>query len=377
MFKADISCNGIADGNAGVEVSGGTPPYTYKWSTGAETSTIGNIGPGTYTVTVTDSNEIEAQNGVNLADISPVAIELIVTDGTCGNKGIIEAIVTGGIGPFQYAWSTGSFQTSIQDLEEGEYSLTVTDRGSCDISESTSVLVYGEGLQLSEEFTNPTCTEASDGKISISQTGGQDPIEYLWNDGSQGTSIENLKAGTYSISAQDALGCTDGFVIILRDPDELIVEIINQNNSLFARVEGGTPPYSYEWSNGVTGSAVISNLATGEYYLTVTDNNGCMADDVGDVLGPLSAESIAQIESFQMFPSIVKDQLQVQLQLLQSEQISFDIFSTNGQLLNKQIVQGQNLNLSLNNILNLQSGLYFMRISSNEGWSFTEKFIKQ
>ena len=122
---------------------------------------------------------------------------------------------------------------------------------------------------------------------------------------------------------------------------------------------------------------MISNLATGEYYLTVTDNNGCMADDVGDVLGPLSAESIAQIESFQMFPSIVKDQLQVQLQLLQSEQISFDIFSTNGQLLNKQIVQGQNLNLSLNNILNLQSGLYFMRISSNEGWSFTEKFIKQ
>ena len=203
------------------------------------------------------------------------------------------------------------------------------------------------------------------------------PVNFTWNDGTVGTSIENLGAGTYSVSAVDAFGCTDGFVIFLEDPDELKVEVINQNNSLFAKVEGGNPSYEYEWSNGVTGSAVISNLETGEYFLTVTDSNGCSSDGVGEVLGPLSANTISQIESFSLYPSLVQHDLQVQLQLLQSENLSFDIFSTSGQLINSQQTMGQNINLGINNISNLQSGLYLLRISAESGWSFTEKFIKR
>lgn len=377
MFKADVSCAGMTDGNAGVAASGGVGPYTYLWSTGATTSTIGNLGPGTYTVTVTDNAGTVENNGVNLKDLDPIKVELNVTDGICGRLGKIAATVTGGIGPFQYDWNNGSFASEIQDLDEGEYSVTVTDRGSCDTPESAAVLVFGEGLALNASFLDPSCVGAMDGNIAVSQTGGQLPITYTWNNGNTSTTLENLGAGMYSISAVDALGCNDGFVIILRDPDQLVVELINQNNSLFAKVEGGNPPYKYEWSNGVTGSAVISNLASGEYYITVTDNNECEANDMADVLGPLSAADINEIESFQLFPNIVHSELNVQLRLLQSENVSFEIFSTNGQLLKSQEIYGQNINQGFSDLSNLQTGLFFLRISSDAGWSFTEKFIKQ
>ena len=377
MFKSDVSCAGMNNGNAGVEVIGGTEPFTFLWSTGAETSTIGNLGPGVYTVTVTDSNGQALNDGVSLDEVEPLEIDLVTTDGTCGDLGEIQAFVSGGIGPFQYIWSNGKIETEIRDLEQGEYSVTVSDRGACHTSVSESVIVYGEGLKLDGTFTRPSCVGATDGSISVSQTGGQMPVMFTWSDGTGTTSIDNLGAGEYSVSAVDAFGCTDGFVIFLQDPDELKVEVINQNNSLFAKVEGGNPSYKYEWSNGVTGSAVISNLETGEYFLTVTDSNGCSSDGVGEVLGPLSANLIAQIESFSMFPSLVQNELQVQLQLRQSENLSFDIFSTSGQLINSQKINGQHINLSIDNITNLQDGLYLMRISSDSGWSFTEKFIKQ
>lgn len=378
MFKSDVSCAGMADGNAGVEVLGGLEPFTYLWSTGAETATIGNLNPGIYTVTVVDANGEELNNGVSLTEIDPISIGFQVTDGMCGDLGKIQAIITGGIGPFQYLWSNDKFESEIRNLEEGQYNLSVTDRGRCETVNEASVMVYGEGLKLSGEFVKPSCVGTSDGRISVSQTGGQMPIVYKWSDGTESsTSLENLKAGTYSISAEDAFGCTDGFVVILDDPDALEVEVINQSNSLFAKVEGGNPSYEYQWSNGVTGSAVISNLETGEYFLTVTDSNGCEANSLGEVLGPLSAENIAQIEDFTLYPSIVQNELKINLQLQESENISFEIFSTNGQLISNQQNRGQHMNLPLENISNLPSGLFFLRISSETGWSFTEKFIKQ
>jgi hypothetical protein len=377
MFKSDVTCAGMTNGNAGVEVIGGTEPFTYLWSTGAETSTIGNLGPGIYTVTVTDSDGEVLNDGVSLDELGPLEINLVTTDGTCGDLGTIQAFVTGGIGPFQYIWSNGKIETEIRDLEQGEYSVTVSDRGSCHTSESVSVNVFGDGLKLEGTFTRPSCVGATDGSISATQTGGQMPVNFMWSDGTITTSIDNLAAGTYSVSAVDAFGCTDGFVILLEDPDELIVEVINQNNSLFAKVEGGNPSYEYKWSNGVTGSAVISNLETGEYFLTVTDSNGCSSDGVGEILGPLSANTISQIESFSMFPSMVQNELQVRLQLKQSEKLSFDIYTLHGQLISSQKINGQIINLNINNVSNLQGGLYLMRISSDSGWSFIEKFIKQ
>ena len=157
MFKQDISCSGVSDGNAGVAVSGGIPPYSYTWSTGEESSTIGSLSPGTYLVTVTDSNGTSEFNAVNLADITPMEVELRALDGYCGDLGKITAIVTGGLGPYFYNWSNGSFESEIRDVDQGTYSVVVTDRGNCPIEKEEDVVVNGEGLKLNVSIEKPSC----------------------------------------------------------------------------------------------------------------------------------------------------------------------------------------------------------------------------
>jgi len=377
MFKSDISCAGASDGNAGADVSGGIEPYLYIWSNNAETATIGNLGPNTYTVTITDAAGNTITNGVNLPEVEPLEVVLIAEDGKCGKLGKVRAEVSGGIGPYFYDWSNGKFEPEIRDVEQGTYDVTVTDRGRCPVEKTAEVIVHGEGLDLSAVFELPSCSGDADGWISISQTGGEMPIEYMWVDGPSGTNRENLESGTYSISAVDAFGCVDGMEIILPDRELLAVEIINQNNSLFAKVEGGTPSYEYSWSNGVTGSSVISNLETGEYSLTVEDSRGCISFGFGDVLGPLSTNGISAIEQFSLYPTLVHSELFLQLELSSSESISAEIYSLDGQSQKRKESEGQNIQFQFSDLDKLNTGLYLVKISSTSGWSFSEKFIKR
>ncbi len=377
MFKSDISCAGLNDGNAGADVSGGQQPYTFLWSNNQQSQTISDLSPDVYIVTVTDATGNTISAGVNLPALDPISVELITEDGFCGDGGKIRAVVTGGVGPFQYIWSNNKIETEIRDLEQGVYSVTVTDRGECDIVESAEVIVNGEGLSLTSEFNLPSCVGDSDGMISISQTGGQMPIDYMWENGNLNTTRENISAGTYSIFAVDAYGCTDGIVIILPDPDLLEAEIINQNNSLFAKAEGGTPAYEYTWSNGITGSTVISNLEVGAYSLTIEDSKGCSAIAFGDILAPLSASDIVQIEKYTMYPSLVQNELNIQVDLKGSENLSFEIYSVQGQRLKSYSSNGQNIKQSITDLSALSTGLYILHVSSSAGWSFSDKFIKQ
>jgi len=375
MSKQEISCNGSTDGKASVFPSGGEAPYQYLWSNGETSQTILDIGPGTYEVTVTDANGLQGQNATGLLEIEPLALELIVTDGKCGKLGQIEAILSGGLGPFQYLWSDGSFGRQIKELEQGTYSLTITDRNACPIVESAGVLVFDD-LILSTDFVVPTCFGGDDGYISVSQTGGQQPVEYLWNDGSTETSIENLSAGTYSIFAVDAFGCTNGLVIQLDDIDELKVKLVEQNNSLYAEVEGGTPSYDYSWSNGVTGSAVISNLNSGEYGITVEDAKGCIADAKGEVLDPLNTGNIESLRSFALTPTLVTNDLALEIVLDNAQNVNYDIYSSNGFMILTSTSSESEARISFPNVKKLASGVYYVKVSSDQGWTFTDRFIK-
>ena len=376
MEKQEISCAGMNDGNARVKVSGGNAPYSYKWSNGEETSLINDIGSGVYTITVSDSNGNTALNAVSLLDVEPISVVLDIEDGKCGNLGKITAKVTGGLGPFQYNWSNGGFDSQIRNLEEGEYSLKVTDRGSCPTYQSADIIIHGEGLAIKSEFELPTCSGDGNGQISIKQTGGEMPIDYLWNNGSTGVSLSNVAAGTYSVFAIDAFGCTDGLVIFLPEPEPLNVDIINQSNSLLAKVEGGSPSYSYVWSNGATGTTVLSNLSPGTYGLTVDDKNGCTASDMADVLGPLTAQDIDSVNSFSLHSTQIHNIIEVKLALSFPQEISFRVYDQSGALINIQNESGASFNKALQLSADLPAGILYVHISSSEGWYFTDKVVK-
>jgi hypothetical protein len=140
-------------------------------------------------------------------------------------------------------------------------------------------------LDLTAGFqSDPLCANGMDGSATVGATGGVQPYTYSWNNGSTGTSLSMLSAGTYTAFVTDGNGCTDSVSVILTDPAAIsIAESLSDprcfegnTGSIDLTVSGGTPAYTYQWNTTPpqTG-ATANNLTAGTYSCTVTDNNGC------------------------------------------------------------------------------------------------------
>ncbi|MBK6965471.1 MAG: SprB repeat-containing protein [Bacteroidales bacterium] len=116
-------------------------------------------------------------------------------------------------------------------------------------------------------------------------TGGTSPFTYLWNDPSAQTlaTATGLAAGTYTVTITDANGCTATAQAIITQPTALSGGAVatsstcgNANGSVDLSVSGGTPAYTYAWSNGATTQDLV-NVVANTYSVTITDANGCTA----------------------------------------------------------------------------------------------------
>ena len=278
------------NGSAQVVATGGTAPYTYTWSTGADTSSIDNLDAGIYYVTVEDADGSTATDSVTIFNAAPMTISITSTNETAtgANDGTAEALVSGGWSPYTYAWSNGSITSLITGLAPGSYSVTVTDNSSCTAEQSIIINAFAcPGLTLETNILYPSCFANCDGSIAITGIGqGTAPFTYLWDDGNTTPMILNLCAGDYTVTVTDANGCVITENYPIAPPQELSVNADstnenaqNQNNgTAWAAPVGGTLPYSYLWNNGSTDSLML-NLTPGTYLVTVTDAHGCTAMD--------------------------------------------------------------------------------------------------
>ncbi|CAN0507029.1 unnamed protein product, partial [Discosporangium mesarthrocarpum] len=127
------------------------------------------------------------------------------------------------------------------------------------------------------------CNGETTGSLSLTITGGLPPYSVSWSDGTTGTERLNLGAGTYGYTVTDANQCTFTGAPEITEPPALALDpvIINitcfgdQNGSIDPQLSGGTPPYSYAWSNAAT-TPTLSDLDPGVYSLVVTDANDCV-----------------------------------------------------------------------------------------------------
>ena len=274
-------CNG-QNGSASVTVSGGTPPYTYLWNTGATTPTITGLTPGSYSVTVTDGHFCTAFGLVYLPAPNPPQVTIFGESPDCNGaqNGFASAMVTGGAPPLTYLWNTGATTPTIQGLGAGTYSLTVTDALGC--SDSASItLTQPDTLIIDVVLTPPLCAGDSNGSIQVSGWGGTPPYTYQWNTGSTSPLLTGIPAGIYTVTVTDANGCALSQNIELPEPPPLMVQVSTTpsacngaTGTATATASGGTPPYSFQWSNGQTGPTA-TGLAPGTYTLTVTDAHNC------------------------------------------------------------------------------------------------------
>lgn len=134
----NVSCNGGSNGSATVNVSGGTAPYTYSWSTNSSTGATANgLTAGIHTVTVKDAlNVIKTQDFI-ITQPTALTAGISKTDATCGeSNGVASVSVSGGTAPYTYLWSNGATTSSISNLAPGNYSVLITDANGCATSNS-------------------------------------------------------------------------------------------------------------------------------------------------------------------------------------------------------------------------------------------------
>ncbi|HRI00432.1 MAG TPA: T9SS type A sorting domain-containing protein [Saprospiraceae bacterium] len=132
-------------------------------------------------------------------------------------------------------------------------------------------------------FSNISCNGGADGSIKVTASSGQTPYNYLWNTGATTAMISNLVAGSYSCTVTDANNSEAVVSKTLTEPSAININpVIHKDNvcygeskgSLQVSATGGTPQYTFKWSTGAIGNS-ISNLAKGDYGITVTDSKNC------------------------------------------------------------------------------------------------------
>ncbi len=283
----DVSCFGGTNGTASIGVTGGTTPYTYSWTSGGSTAVASGLAAGSYTVSVSDANNC-TQSATILISQPPVLLSSIPasTSVSCfgGNNGTAASSVTGGTGPYTYAWTpTGGTSINATGLVSGNYSVTITDAHNCTTA-STVFIPQPAVLNASiPASTNVLCFGGNDGSATANASGGTAPYNYVWSPlGGTTNSASGLVAGNYSVAITDAAGCTSTAPVAITQPTLLNVvtntvsALCNfSNGSASTVVNGGTPPYTYLWAPGGATTTSISAIPAGAYSVTVTDGTGC------------------------------------------------------------------------------------------------------
>ncbi|PCE65053.1 Ig-like domain-containing protein [Sediminicola luteus] len=219
---SDVTTPGGSDGVAQVLVMGGTAPYTYLWSTGATTETIDGLMAGHYSVKVYDANDCETFCEVTISEPEPDELILEVTllfDVLCNNGTDGEATVeaTGGVAPYSYTWSHGPTTPNVSGLMAGDYTVTVTD---ATMESVELMLTIDEPMPLecmAQVVTPVSVMGGTDGSVTVMAEGGSPGYIYEWSNGDTGQTIENLSAGTYSVTVTDKNGCTTECEVTLED----------------------------------------------------------------------------------------------------------------------------------------------------------------
>lgn len=280
-------CPDEENGSATATPSNGVAPYVYAWSNGGTTQTISNLAPGSYGVTVTDAVGCEATGSYMVLAAAPLEITVTGTNvTTCeASDGTATAGIDDGDGPFIFLWNTGATTQTITDLNGGIYIVTVTDTHGCTAVDSVSI-TEPPAISVDVEATGTVCPGATTGSAKAIVSGGTAPFTYAWNNEATADSISNLGAGTYIVTVTDANGCIaiDSATI---NESPAILATINADSiicgpmamaSATVQVSGGLPPYTFLWSTGVMTQTIIG-LPAGSYSVTVTDANGCTAED--------------------------------------------------------------------------------------------------
>ncbi len=236
------------DGSAKVIATGGTTPYSYQWSNDETSSTISNLSPDTYCVTVTthDNCAATACGDVEVINLdAPVANFTANNTQNCGSLTVNFTDLSTN-NPQEWLWNFGDGTSSTEQnpqhfySEAGEYtvSLTCSNEHGNDVIVKENYIKVFEKPNLSFEVTDESGTGNADGTITLTITGGTEPYQINWSNNSHGLYLENLSAGLYSVAVIDANNCMNTATVTVGVSTE-ITDNIKNNISIYPNPSNG------------------------------------------------------------------------------------------------------------------------------------------
>jgi gliding motility-associated-like protein len=340
-------CNGSADGTITVTATDGTSPYNVSWSgqssgdpvgdeilTSATNYIITSLNPGNYTITVTDANGCTTQTTSTVTQ--PVALSASATNTSALCNGSADGTITisanDGTAAYNVSWAgpvngdpTGNEITTsggnytITGVSAGTYTLTVIDANGCTTS-TTSTILEPTSVTASAINTSVLCNGGTTGSVTGTATGGTAPYDMSWvgpntgdpagdeiaADGGSYT-VNGAPAGAYTITMTDANGCLSTATSQIIEPALLSASATNtavlcnggSSGSVQGTATGGIAPYNMSWVGPNTGDPVGDEITTdggsytvngapaGNYTITMTDGNGCIATTTTIIVEPI------------------------------------------------------------------------------------------
>jgi len=290
----NVFCTGDQTGKIEVAASGGidTEAYLFSWTKNGQpfptnSPLLDNIGAGIYVLTMKDANGCPVTLGP--IQISEPAVRLVASitkeDISCyeANDGSILLNIIGGLPPYLVSWDFGSNGLAFENVGPGTYIVTVSDQAGCVLTESVSIEDAPE-FKINPVINQITCFGAKNGAIQLNIDGGNQGVKIKWDNGQELPALFNLGEGTYGVTITKFGICPIRREFNLIQPDPVVIEFtVNdalvcenpQSGNILVNVSGGSPPFTFKWSNGST-QQNLYNLSSGPYAVEVSDAKGCV-----------------------------------------------------------------------------------------------------
>ena len=246
------------------------------WSTGENSQGIWVNSSGIHSYVSQNEFNILTHSDTVTTMVSPIiSSEVTGTSPTCFNSNNGSLNVTIDPNPNSFYWSNGADSLNQENLAAGTYILSMTNALGCLYTDSI-VLQNPDPIAINVSTQNVLCYDQNNGSAEISAAGGTGELSIDLED----ISLDSLEAGFYEFTVFDENNCFLDFSFSILSPDSLSIEPSIQNatseelGQIQVNPSGGTPPYSYYWSNGAS-EENVSNLSEGTYYLTLVDDNSC------------------------------------------------------------------------------------------------------
>lgn len=296
----DATCLGVSNGSITLAATGGTQPYSYAINGGAYQSspTFNGLTAGTYQFTVRDDEFCEYTESLTIGFTTTISSTLNVIPILCSgdSTGTISMAGSNGTPPYTYSIDGVNFfaNGTFDSLSAGTYTATTRDANGC-LDVQTVTLSTPGIIDVDLVRTTPaSCFNTSDGTVEIDVSGGNQPYQFDWSNTATTQNLVAVAPGTYTVTVTDNNGCTATLTADVAGSPPIFIDIESirdiqcngdENAYINVSVNGGTPGYTYLWSNGNSTEDLI-DIGTGSYAITVVDANNCQQTESYTITSP-------------------------------------------------------------------------------------------